>query len=117
MKGELQQKYFVRDNNYLFIIKSNPSKWNYQWSISFDELKNKYNFDNYYIIKISSRFRIIEYNELERWAGFALIEKSKYTLEELKYILNKMNKIPNIIYLNGIPPMYILNKVEEIKHA
>jgi len=78
---------------------------------------DKFNIDlnDYWILKKSGRFRLLDIEDIEKYSGIMCFKKNMYNKQEidkwLNFLLNK--RIP---YLNNpFPPIEIYNKIKIIE--
>jgi hypothetical protein len=80
---------------------------------------DRYNidFNDYYIIKATRLFKIINVDDISNYAGVICFHKSMYSLEYINLWFNFLNTINNRVpYLaKPFPPEYMLNKIKVIQ--
>lgn len=106
--------YEIRNNiekGYLQLIKNN------KLIESFENILDKHNvdLDDYWVIKMTDRFRFIEKDRYEKYAGIICFSKKIYKKEDIqKWIDFLYNRLDLMIkYLTKpFPPVEILNKIK-----
>jgi len=85
-----------------------------RWSLN--QLRQEYNFDDYYIIKRSAYLRLLndDDEELLKWSGLYMVPKKDYPIYYILYILKLYNDL-SLKYIEYIIPDDIVEKVEFIQ--
>ena len=52
---------------------------------------NQFNIDDYWIIKMTRKFRFLDKQDIEKWGGFLLLKKDKYKKEIVIEMLDFLN--------------------------
>jgi hypothetical protein len=101
------------DKGYFEIGKNKSSDF------SINNILEKYNIDlnDYYIIKGTNNFRLINVDDIPNYAGVVCFHKDMYSLEYINRWIDFLYKEINIHpqFLHKPPPEYMLNKIKVIQ--
>ena len=93
-----------------FIIKK-LSKSN----IHLDYYLDKINFNNYWIYKCTGKFRMVEKEDIGKYAGYIFFRKDLYSKDYIDNWIKEMCKIQSIPFLvKPFPRVGILKKIEVV---
>ena len=104
------------DKGYMALCKSSLKK-NQEYTIN--EIIDKYSLDlnDYYILKATDTFKIVDIKNIEKYATFLLLLKSKYSLGYINLWFNflyKEIKIHPKFISKPFPPEYMIEKIKII---
>lgn len=111
--------YFIVDNThrgYFLISKRKLPRGRFK----INELLKNYKIDlnNYWILKHTGNFRFLSQKDIDKYAGFFCLDKSKFKKEHIEMWLNGFYKdwkisIPYLVH--PFPPVEILNKIKVVE--
>jgi hypothetical protein len=110
---------FIKNKNYFYLNKHKPTK-GIRGNVDIDYYINKNNidFNDYYIIKKTGNFRILDIKDIEKYSGVICFHKSMYSLDYINLWFNFLYKEIKISvpYLSmPFPPEYMLNKIKVVE--
>lgn len=101
------------DKGYFLIQKLSISNLTIQYYLD----KYKIDLDDYWIVKSTRNFKLIDKSEINNYAGITCIDKNLYSKEYIERFFEFLIKIDlTIPYLNKpMPPIKILNKIKVVQ--
>jgi len=107
------------DKTWFNFMKHKPTKYE-RGNLHYTEYLDKFNIDlnDYWIMKKSGNFRLIEVDEFEKWSGIICFNKKLLSKEHIDKWLNFLYKDLKISipYLNKpLPPKYVYDKIKIVE--
>jgi hypothetical protein len=101
------------NNKWFSLVKRKTSKYEMQYILE------KYNIDlnDYYIIKGTKLFKIINVDDIPNYAGVVCFHKSMYSVEYINLWFDKININITPYLVKPFPPEYMLNKIKIINNS
>jgi hypothetical protein len=101
------------DKGYFSLIKSNRSIESFEYLLD----KHKIHLNDYWIVKSTRNFKLLEKDEYKKYSGIMCFRKDLYKKEDIEMGINFLIKIDlTIPYISiPFPPVEVLNKIKIIK--
>jgi len=107
------------DKGYFCLIKANRGN-NPKYPIDYYLDKFNVDLDDYFILKCSNRFRFINKQDIEKWAGVMCFKKDIFNKEDIDkwiiFVYDNLSLNGVMKYLNRpFPPIEIYNKIKLVE--